>query len=66
MSLKDENVLWMAEFGDSEHTGASGTAKLARNECRNVENRVRSLENGEKARVGPTATWQLTSALSQR
>ena len=40
------------EFGDSEHTGASGTAKLVGNECWNVEKRVRVARKMQKSQNG--------------
>ena len=42
----------MVEFGDSEHTSASGTAKLAGNECPNVEKRVREARKMQKTNSG--------------
>ena len=52
----------MTEFYNSEHTGVSGTAKLARNECPNVKNWVQNGKKWQKIKVGPIAmsalTWQ--------
>ena len=42
----------MAEFRDSEHTDAFGTAKLSRNECPNVKIRVREARKMRKTQVG--------------
>ena len=38
----------MVEFYNYEHTGASRTAKLARNKCPFVENRVRNTKKWQK------------------
>ena len=45
----------MAEFCNSEHTGAFETAKLARNKCPFVENRVQEAEKWQKYELGPSS-----------
>ena len=60
---KIKKLLQTVEFHNSKHTGASGTAKLVKNKCLFVENRVRNTQKWQKSKVGPIAMWQLTLAL---
>ena len=60
----------MVEFCNSKHTGASGMAKLAENECPNVEKRVREARKMKKSQDGAqcnvSAASAATSALTRR